>query len=154
MDDKLHYQRVVIVLRKKNTRKVMLKSFKFIPRGSLQVLFTKNQKRIGFLIVDRAESDAFTSSILLYCALLHESIVAENGRPTLSEVDDKIERWIGEFTGLKNMEFDEGAKHLGTLHILSESVDLIIVLSLDPRRHQSERGQRQSYASRVNDRGH
>ena len=167
-------------MRKKNTNKVMLKSFKFIPRGSLQVLFPKNQKRIGFLnalvgltyfgsflkictdwyygssaqfliplsivmyrfwynidyrkkrydstiaellyhnnlannsgvileIVDRAESDAFTSSILLYCALLHEATVAGNGRPTLPEVDDKIERWIGEFTGLKDMEFDEEA---------------------------------------------
>ena len=44
---------------------------------------------------------------MTFSALLHESNIAGNARPTLSEVDEKIERWISEFTGLQNMEFDE-----------------------------------------------
>jgi len=180
MDDDIQYQRVVTIMRKRNTSKVMIKSFKFIPRGSLQVLFPKNIKRVGLLnrlvgmtyvgsvmkivydytyggslqlliplsilmyrfwynidyrrkrydstiaqlfyqnnlannvgvileTVDRAESEAFTSSILLYSALLHDATIAGNTTPSLAEVDKKIERWISEFTGISNLQFDEEA---------------------------------------------
>ena len=37
MDDDQQYQRLVIVLRKRNTEKLLIKSFKFIPKGSLQL---------------------------------------------------------------------------------------------------------------------
>ena len=36
MDDDQQYQRLVIVLRKRNTKRLLIKSFKFIPKGSLQ----------------------------------------------------------------------------------------------------------------------
>lgn len=49
MADDLYYQRVIIVIRKKRTTKLIMKSFKFVPRGSLQVLFPENQKRMGAL---------------------------------------------------------------------------------------------------------
>ena len=56
-------------------------------------------------IIDRAESEAFTSSILLYSALLHDSSIARSGFDfsgrTVKEVDLKIERWILEFLGIK-----------------------------------------------------
>ena len=40
MDDDQQYQRLVIVLRKRNTKKLLIKSVKFIPKGSLQLWVT------------------------------------------------------------------------------------------------------------------
>ena len=49
MDEDIFYQRVVVILRKKDESKILMKTFKFIPRDSLQVLFLENQKRMGSL---------------------------------------------------------------------------------------------------------
>ncbi|CBY41256.1 unnamed protein product, partial [Oikopleura dioica] len=62
-------------------------------------------------IIDQAENERFMSSILLYCALLHEDTVAR-GRPdfdgySIEKIDEKIERWIKEFSKLKTHDFDE-----------------------------------------------
>ena len=43
------FKKVVIILRPKKSKKLVLKSFKFVPRGSLQVLFPDNVKRMGSL---------------------------------------------------------------------------------------------------------
>lgn len=213
MDDDLHYQRVIIFFRKKRTSKLIMKSFKVVPRGSLQVLFPENQKRMGALnsfimygtvlgsvsnilwkyltnsaiatefivpialvsyrfyynydyrkkrydatiaqllyenniannlgviheTIDRAESERFTSSILLYSALLHECTVANatvTPYPALSldEIDGKIERWIGEFARMHIHDFDESGA-IYNLHkiqlITVDESDMIHVKPLD-----------------------
>ena len=57
------------------------------------------------LFFKRAESEAFTSSILLYCGLLHDCTIPTpyfdpSGR-TVRQIDYKIERWLCDFLGVK-----------------------------------------------------
>ena len=67
-------------------------------------------------IIDRAESERFTSSLILYCALLHECMVSNTTHSSIKTfpginlkcVDRKVERWIGDFSKLQKFhEFDE-----------------------------------------------
>jgi len=211
MDEDIFYQRVVVILRKKDESKILMKTFKFIPRDSLQVLFLENQKRMGSLnallmygtllpslanlawnyyhgntvhtelavpmslilyrfyynydykkkrydattaqlfyennlsnnigvcheIIDRAESERFTSSIILYAALLHEVTVSSRTSSDpypflpLHQIDDKVERWITEFASLEKVhDFDE----VKALHNLLK-IGLVTVDERDERRH-------------------
>lgn len=86
-----------------------------------QLLYENNlSNNIGVVheIIDRAESERFTSSIILYTALLHEATIANAvTKPfesiCVGQIDDKIERWIGEFSRMAKLhDFDErGAIH-------------------------------------------
>ena len=74
MEEDLAYQRVVVMLRKKQTNKLIMKSFKFIPRDSLTVTFPENTKRMGSL-----------NSFVMYGALL--SLVHVNFKKIILKYD-------------------------------------------------------------------